>query len=99
MLNHITLGIEKPDRHPKGIVSGKDELKGPNILYQSLQDYMTISYDTICANCAALIYESKDLNIILNKILTALRFEWEGDKLFTSSDLLAIFSEITVIAG
>lgn len=74
-LNQITIGLMSGERHPSGTVNFKDREKGPYILYNTLKDLMTISYDEITPNIAAL--EVKNVDKMLSKIYCALQVDWE----------------------
>lgn len=83
-LNEIALGQKKADRHPQGVVCGENKFRGPNILYNYLKDKMTLCYDDITPNCAALICDDK--NKMLEGIFHSLDEDWEVDVLFNSSE-------------
>lgn len=75
MLNQITLGLQKADRHPDGVVTYKDNLRGAYVIYKCLEDDMVLSYDEITPNIAAI--RVTDAEKMLSKIYCALQVEWE----------------------
>lgn len=74
-LNEICLGKKRADRHPDTLPIGKEMQKGPNIVYNIFKDEMTLSYDDITPNCAAMIVTNKEQ--VLKKIFKALKTPWE----------------------
>lgn len=96
-LNKIAKGEMPADRHPAGVVCGKEKYFGPNRVFEAFSDKMVLSYDEIAPNCAAI--EFKDLSP--DKMLTTLDSPWETEILnyTTCSELRRIFSKLNDCAA
>jgi len=73
-LNEIYLGKRRADRHPD-LPIGEEISKGPNVLYKIFKNQMTLSYDSITPNCAAMLVTNKKQT--LHKLFKALNKAWE----------------------
>lgn len=74
-LNQIALGLSDGFRHPSWINTGKDEHKGPYVLYKLLEDQAVMSYDDITPNAFAIKVENKE--DLISSIYCALNLNWE----------------------
>lgn len=76
-LNEICAGKRNAARHPDSTYKGVSMCKGPNILYELFKDEMTLAYDDVAPNCAAL--QLNDMEGALLKIYYALQVRWENE--------------------
>ena len=91
-LNKIAAGKMSAGRHPEQVVCGKEKYFGPNRIYEVFEDKMTLSYDDVAPNCAAIELEQ----LSFDKISEALDSPWEPEILnYTSHEnFIEIFNKI-----